>query len=87
MLPVARALWQALLSHPQVGLEAIALAAAAVLLPLARGRGPWAAGAFGAAMLVLTLVPTRGASALPLAAAALLTVGLLVAEPRVRARH
>jgi hypothetical protein len=86
-VPTARALGRVVLAHPQAGLQALALAAAALLLPLARGRGPWAAGGFGTGMLALVLASTRGTAALPLALAALAIAGLLIAEPHVRARH
>src|SRR5581483_9842084 len=40
---VAVALWRQLGDHPTLAIEALVLAAAAVALPYARGRGPWAA--------------------------------------------
>jgi Protein kinase domain len=85
--PVARALWQTLGHNPDPALEALALAAAALLLPLCRARGAWAAAGFGAAMLALTLLPTGGVPALPLVLAAWLTATAVAAEPLVRARH
>jgi hypothetical protein len=87
VLPVADALWRTLSLHAAVGLEALALAAAALLLPLCRARGSWGAVAFGAAMLALTLVPTGGVPTFALAAAACLTGAALAAEPFLRARH
>jgi eukaryotic-like serine/threonine-protein kinase len=86
-LPVARALWRALVAHPDPPLEALALAAAAVLLPFCRGRGAWPAAGFGAGMLALTVLPTHGVPTLPLALAAWLTAAALAAEPLVRERH
>ena len=86
-LPVAQALWRALARNPDPALEAFALAAAALLLPLCRARGAWAAAGFGATMLALTLLPTGGVPAFPLVAAAWLTATALAAEPLVRVRH
>ena len=60
-----------------------ALAVVAVALPYARGRGPWAAAALGASMLVLTLVPVPAVSALPLVAAAWITAAVALVAPRV----
>jgi predicted Ser/Thr protein kinase len=74
---VLHALWQALAAHPTLAAEAVALAAAAAVLPLVRGRGPWTIALFGAAMLVVTLLPAPGVTALPLVAGAWLTCGAL----------
>jgi hypothetical protein len=81
---VAGALWRSFLDHPSLGLEAAALAAAAILLPFARGRGLWAAASFGAAMLVLTILPAPSAPALSLVAASWLTAAALAFEPALR---
>ena len=51
---VAHALGAQLAAHPVLICEAIVLAAAAALLPMARGRGPWPAAFFGAALLAGT---------------------------------
>ena len=59
-------LWHALLSRPALVTEAIALAAAAALLPLARSRGPWHVAALGAAMLPALLLPVPDVAAIPL---------------------
>jgi len=68
-LHVASALWQALASRPAVGVEALVLSAAAVLLPFARERGLWAVALLGAAFLAgaLLLVPTVAAAPLVVA--------------------
>ena len=58
----------------------IALAAAA--LPYARGRGPWVAAGFGAALLAATALVAPAAAVLPLIAAAWLTAGTLALETR-----
>jgi hypothetical protein len=83
----ARALWGAAASHPAVPLEAAALAVAALLLPLCRTRGAWGAGAFGAALLTLAVLPTDGPPAISLVFAAVASAGLLAAEPHIRLRH
>jgi eukaryotic-like serine/threonine-protein kinase len=81
---VAEAIWRAFLGHPSLGLEAAALAGAAILLPFARGRGLWAAAGFGGAMLVLTILPAPSAPALSLVAASWLTAAALAFEPFLR---
>ncbi len=86
-LSVAGALWRTLQAHAGIGLEAVALAAVAVLLPYARGRTLWHVAGLGAAMLGLTLLAAPHASALPLVLAAWATSGLLAAEPFLRAKH
>jgi eukaryotic-like serine/threonine-protein kinase len=63
---VASVLWSALTAQPTLGLEALALAAGAAVLPYARKRGRWAVAGFGAALLALTLLPDPSVSALPL---------------------
>jgi hypothetical protein len=47
----------------------LALAAAAVLLPAARARGPWAIAALGAAFLAIALLVVPGVAAAPLVVA------------------
>jgi hypothetical protein len=59
-------LWHALLSRPALGVEAVVLAFAAVLLPKARERGLWAVSALGAALLAATLLPVPDVAAIPL---------------------
>ncbi len=63
---VAAALWTALASKPALGLEALALAAAAAFVPVARARGPWGIAVLGAGLLAATLLPVPAVSALPL---------------------
>src|SRR5712691_2092119 len=53
---VAEALRHVLAAHPALGVEAVVLAAASVLLPLARARGPWGIAGFGAGLLAATLL-------------------------------
>ena len=59
---------------PALGLEALALAAVAVALPYA--RTPWLLTGLGAGMLAVTLLLAPAAPALPLVAAAWLTVAV-----------
>ena len=79
---VAHALWAQLAAHPVLVAEALVLAAAAALLPQARGRGPWPAAIFGAALLAGTALLAPAAAVLPLIAAAWLTAAALAFEPR-----
>jgi hypothetical protein len=65
-LDVASALWGALLSRPALAVETLVLAAAAVLLPAARARGPWAIAALGAAFLAAALLVVPAVTAVPL---------------------
>ncbi len=62
---VASVLWHALLSRPALGIEALALAVAAALLPHARARGLWAIAGLGAAALVATLLIAPGVTPAP----------------------
>ncbi len=68
-LEVASALWSALLSRPALAVETLVLAATAVLLPLARARGPWAIAALGAVFMASALLLVPGVAAAPLAVA------------------
>jgi hypothetical protein len=68
-LEVASALWAALLSRPALGVEMVALAAVAVLLPAARARGPWAIAVLGAVFLAIALLVVPGVAAAPLVVA------------------
>jgi hypothetical protein len=74
---VAVALWRALLAHPALAVEALALAAAAVALPYARERGVWAIAGLGAALITATLLPAPSVAAAPLVAAAWATCTVL----------
>jgi hypothetical protein len=74
---VAHTLLDQLQSHPTLLAEAAILAAAAIALPYARGRGPWVAAAYGAALLTGTVLAAPAAAALPLIATAWLTAGLV----------
>lgn len=78
----ARALLHALSSQPALGVEALILAAAAAVCPLALRRGLWAVAGFGAALLAATLLAAPDASALPIVAAAWLTCAVLLAQDR-----
>ena len=78
---VAHALVAQLQAHPTLIGETVVLAAAAVALPFARGRGPWAAAGFGAALLAGTALVAPSTAALPLVAAAWLTAIVLAVEP------
>ena len=75
---VAQALLDALRAHSALGLEALALAAAAGVLPTIRGRGPWPVALFGAGMIATTLLLVPNATAAPLVAAAWLICGACI---------
>jgi Protein kinase domain len=77
---VVHALWSQLAAHPALAAEAVVLAATAVLLPYARGRGPWVAALFGGTMLATTATIAPAAAILPLVAAAWVTAGALALE-------
>ena len=79
---VAHALWAQLAAHPVLIGEAVVLAAAAIVLPHARKRGPWPAALFGAALLAATTLAAPAAAVLPLVGAAWLTACALALEPR-----
>jgi hypothetical protein len=66
---VASALWGALASRPALPVEAGVLAAVAVLLPLARRKGPWAIAFLGAATLPCALLFVPAVAAVPLVVA------------------
>jgi eukaryotic-like serine/threonine-protein kinase len=68
-LDVGSALWSALVSSPALVVEMLVLVAAAVLLPFARSRGPWAVAVLGAAFLTTALLPVPSVAAAPLALA------------------
>jgi hypothetical protein len=77
---VAETLWRQLAHHPEIAAEAVVLAAAAVLLPLARGRGPWRAAIFAGALLAATATIAPSAAILPLIAAAWVTAAALTLQ-------
>jgi len=79
---VASVLAAELGAHPQLLAEACVLGAAAALLPAVRGRGPWPAAIYGAALLAATALAAPSASLLPLAAAAWVTAAALALHPR-----
>jgi hypothetical protein len=79
---VGAALWHQLALHPTLILEACVLAVAAALLPLVRGRGPWAAAQFGAVLLAATGLIAPSAALLPLVAGAWVTAAALAVERR-----
>jgi hypothetical protein len=78
---VAYALWEQLAAHPVLIAEALVVAAAAAALPYARGRGPWPAAIFGAALLAGTALAAPTAAFFPLLAAAWVTAAVLAVEP------
>jgi hypothetical protein len=51
-------------------------------MPSARGRGPWAAALFGAALLCATALAAPAVPLLPLAAAAWVTAAALALVPQ-----
>ncbi len=75
-------LWEQLGKHPTLVAEALLLAVAAVVLPYARGRGPWVAAFFGAALLATTALAAPAAAVLPLIVASWLTAGTLALQRR-----
>jgi len=79
---VATALWRALIRHPALLLEALALAAAAVALPFARAKGLWAIAGLGAALIAVTLLPAPAVAATPLVLAAWTTCTVLALKAR-----
>ena len=76
---VASVLWQALTSHPALAVEAVALGAAAAVIPLAKARGLWGIAGLGAALLAATLLPVPSVGAIPLVVAVWVTGAVLVA--------
>jgi len=84
-LDVAGTLARAAAAHPALLVEAVVLAAIAVVLPFARLRGRWGAAGVGAAMLVLAVLAVPSAAAAPLVAAAWATAAAVaLAADRVR---
>src|SRR5204863_365221 len=72
---VGEALWRSLQAHPALIAEALVLAAAAALLP--RARGPWPAALYAAGLLAATAFAAPAAPLLPLAATAWITASIL----------
>jgi hypothetical protein len=72
---VGEALWGSLQAHPALIAEALVLAAAAALLP--RARGPWPAALYAAGLLAATVAAAPAAPLLPLAATAWITASIL----------
>jgi hypothetical protein len=66
---VAQALLQTLSERPELIVAALALAAAAALLPAARARGPWWIAGLAAALLITLLLGAPDAAALGVVAA------------------
>jgi hypothetical protein len=66
---VATALWHALTASPALAVETLVLAAAAVLLPLARARGLWPVALLGAGSLAAALLAVPSVAAAPLVVA------------------
>jgi hypothetical protein len=55
-----------LIDSPALAVEALVLAAVAVLLPYTRARGPWAIALLGAAFLAAALLAVPAVAAVPL---------------------
>jgi hypothetical protein len=66
---VLSAVWHVLVARPALGVEALVLAAVAVLLPAARARGLWGVAALGAAFLAAALLLVPAVAAAPLVVA------------------
>jgi len=79
---VAHALIGQLAAHPTLLAEALIIAAAAVVLPALRFRGPWVAAGYGAALLAATALTAPDAAILPLIAAAWLSAAVLTLDSR-----
>jgi hypothetical protein len=72
---VAEALWRALTAHPALLRETVVLAAAAAVLPLA--RGPWPGAFYAAGLMTASALAVPGAALAPLAIAAWITASIL----------
>jgi hypothetical protein len=81
-LAVATALLRALDAHPALLLEAAVLAAAAVVLPVARRQGLWGIAGLGAALIALSLLPVPSVAAAPVVIAAWATCTVLALKAR-----
>jgi serine/threonine-protein kinase len=83
-LAVADALWTALAAHPTLGLEGLALAAAAAALPYCLRAGELAIAGFGVALLAATLLVAPEAAAVPLVLTVWVTCAVLAVQWRRR---
>ena len=81
-MSVASSLLAELGRHPELVAEAVVLGLAAAALPLVRGRGPWPAAFYGAALLAATALLAPSTAVLPLIAAAWVTAAALALHPR-----
>ena len=79
---VVVALARSLEVHPTLLVEALALAAAAALLPFARTRGLWGIAGLGAALIAAALLPAPAVAAAPLVVAAWATCTVLALQAR-----
>ncbi|MGB2873923.1 MAG: serine/threonine-protein kinase [Gaiellaceae bacterium] len=79
---VAVALWRGLMHHPALLVEALALAAAAVLLPLAKRHGLWGIAGLGAGLIAVALLPSPAVAAAPLIVATWATCMVVALIPR-----
>ncbi|HEX9415945.1 MAG TPA: serine/threonine-protein kinase [Gaiellaceae bacterium] len=79
----ASVLGHALFAHPTLALEALVLAAAAALLPFARGRGLWGIAVFGAGLIAASVLAAPHADPIPPVVTAWATcIALVVWERR-----
>jgi hypothetical protein len=84
----ARALQRAIAAEPALVRQLVVLAAAAALLPLLRGRGPWWTAAYGAALVAVSLLPTTSIQALPVVLGVWATcVALVLRDQRIPWRN
>jgi hypothetical protein len=81
LFAAGRAVARELGSRPQLLATAGALALGAAVLPLVRGRGPFAAGAYGLVVGGLTVVPAPHAANVPLLAVTAATALAIGLEP------
>ncbi len=84
LLEAGRAVARELGSHPQVLATAGALALGAAVLPLVRGKGPFAAAAYGLVVGGLTVVPAPHAPNVPFLAVTAATALAIGLEPYAR---
>jgi hypothetical protein len=76
----AHALWSGLAAHPALLVEAVAIAAAAALLPRAERHGLWGLAIFGALFLAAALLAAPSVAVLPIVLGCWFTVGTLAAR-------
>jgi hypothetical protein len=76
----AHALWSGLAAHPALLVEAVAIAAAAALLPRAERHGLWGLAIFGALFLTAALLAAPSVAVLPIVLGCWFTVGTLAAR-------